>query len=45
MSDFKVPPVVLVVDDDPDQVESLIGVLSQHGMALLPAYNGQQCLI
>jgi len=44
MPDFKIPPVVLVVDDDPDQVDSLIGLLSQYGMVPLPAYNGQQCL-
>ena len=44
MSDFEMPPVVLVVDDDPDQVDSLIGLLSQHGMVPLPAYSGQQCL-
>ena len=44
MSDFKVSPLVLVVDDDPDQVEGLAGLLLQHGMVPLRAYNGQQCL-
>jgi len=44
MSDFKPPPLVLVVDDDPDQVDGLVSLLSQHGMVSLRAYNGQQCL-
>jgi len=44
MSDFKVPPLVLVVDDDHDQVDGLVGLLSQHGMVPFRAYNGQQCL-
>lgn len=44
MSDFNVPPLVLVVDDDPDQVDGLVGLLSQHGMVSLRAYSGQQCL-
>lgn len=44
MSDFNVPPLVLVVDDDSDQVDGLVGLLSQHGMVSLRAYNGQQCL-
>jgi PleD family two-component response regulator len=44
MPNFKGPPLVLVVDDDPDQVDGLVGLLSQHGMVSLRAYNGQQCL-
>lgn len=44
MPDFNVPPLVLVVDDDPDQVDGLVSLLSQHGMVSLRAYNGQQCL-
>jgi len=44
MSDFKVPPLVLVVDDDHDQGDGLVGLLSQHGMGPSRAYNGQQRL-
>ena len=44
LSDFNVPPHVLVVDDDLYQVDGLVSLLSQHGMVSLRAYSGQQCL-
>ncbi len=37
-------PTVLVVDDDPFLVSALTHFLSQAGMAVLPAYNGPECL-
>lgn len=40
----EVPPTVLVVDDNPDMVDILCRFLSNRGMAVLPAYSGQQCL-
>jgi PleD family two-component response regulator len=40
----KDPPVVLVVDDDPEQVDILIRFLSRQGIVVLSAYSGQQCL-
>jgi DNA-binding response OmpR family regulator len=43
-SDSEPLPVILVVDDDPDQVDLLTRFLSQQGMVTLPAYSGQQCL-
>ena len=42
--DFEALLMVLVVDDDPEQVDILIRFLSQNRMVLLPAYSGQQCL-
>jgi CheY-like chemotaxis protein len=38
------PPTVLVVDDDPNMLDMLTGLLSKAGMMALPAYDGQQCL-
>lgn len=38
------PPQVLVVDDDPTQVDLLARFLSRKGMIALPAYNGQECM-
>lgn len=37
-------PTVLVVDDNAEMVEFLSLYLSQHGLRVLPAYSGGQCL-
>ena len=37
-------PTVLVVDDDPVQVDLLTRFLTQQGISTLAAYDGQQCL-
>ena len=37
-------PTVLVVDDDPGQVDLLTRFLTQQGISVLSAYDGQQCL-
>lgn len=38
------PITVLVVDDDPEQVDLLTRLVSHSGMVALPAYSGRQCL-
>jgi DNA-binding response OmpR family regulator len=38
------PATVLVVDDNKDTVDILIRLLSQHGMTVLSAYSGGECL-
>lgn len=43
-SNLKIPPRVLVVDDNPNFVDFLTQVLSRRGIDILTAYNGQQCL-
>lgn len=37
-------PTVLVVDDDPQVVDTLTRFLARHGMATRAAYNGRECL-
>lgn len=37
-------PTILVVDDNAEMVEFLNIYLSRHGMRVLPAYSGKQCL-
>jgi len=37
-------PTVLVVDDNAEMVEFLNLYLSQHGLRVLPAYSGGECL-
>jgi DNA-binding response OmpR family regulator len=44
VSDDKIAPAVLVVDDDPDLVDLLGRFLSRQGMKILVASNGPQCL-
>ena len=41
-TDTTLAPTVLVVDDDPGQVDLLRRFLTQQGIAALSAYNGQQ---
>jgi DNA-binding response OmpR family regulator len=43
-SDFVSSPTVLVVDDNAEMVEFLKLYLSHHGMQVLSAYSGKQCL-
>jgi DNA-binding response OmpR family regulator len=43
-SDFVSFPTILVVDDNPEMVEFLNLYLSHHGMRVLSAYSGKQCL-
>jgi len=38
------PPTILVVDDDQNTVDILTRLLTRHGMTVLPAYNGLECL-
>ncbi len=38
------PPVVLVVDDDPDILEALSEILEAEGFSILRARNGQEAL-
>lgn len=43
-SDFVTSPTILVVDDNAEMVEFLNLYLSHHGMQVLSAYSGKQCL-
>src|SRR5262245_19463434 len=38
------PPTILVVDDNQDTVDILTRLLRRHGMVVLQAYNGPDCL-
>jgi DNA-binding response OmpR family regulator len=38
------PPTILVVDDNQDTVDILTRLLRRHGMVVLQAYNGPECL-
>ncbi|MBI3796641.1 MAG: response regulator [Deltaproteobacteria bacterium] len=38
------PPTILVVDDNQDTVDILSRLLRRHGMIVLQAYNGAECL-
>lgn len=44
MDDSVPSPTVLVVDDNAEMVEFLTLYLSRHGMHVLSAYSGKQCL-
>jgi DNA-binding response OmpR family regulator len=44
LSDFVPSPTILVVDDNAEMVEFLNLYLSRHGMHVLSAYSGKQCL-
>ena len=38
------PATVLIVDDNTDTVDILTRLLSRHGMTVLSAYSGRECL-